>query len=129
MPGGYVYRESRLERQDDHDEFTPSTTTSVSEMRQVMGLNLDRIRNAVEVLACRILEQKLENCIEICRCQQCIEDMYCLTMNRTAPLYYHSAKSFATRLKDQGPPGDLIEALHRAADHAIFQVGQNPSHG
>ncbi len=103
-------------------------SSSMNEMRCVAGLSLDRIRNAVEVLACRMLEQKLGGCPEICQCQQCVEDMYCLALNRVPALYYHSASSFARRLDDQGPPSDILYALDRAIDHAILRVGDNPSH-
>lgn len=112
---------------DDDDEFV-GPQSSLVEMRQVRGFHLDRIRNAVEVLACRMLERKLDACPEICRCQHCIEDMYCVAMNRVPALYYHSASSFARRLEDQGPPTDILEALDRALDHAILRVGENPSH-
>ncbi|MFN7966312.1 MAG: late competence development ComFB family protein [Acidobacteriota bacterium] len=115
-------------RSENEPHQAPIATSSVSEMRRVFGVNVDRLRNAVEVLACRILERKLETCIEVCHCQQCIEDIYCLAMNRTPPLYYHSEKNFAQRLKDQGPPRDILQSLETAIDHAIVTVGQNPSH-
>ena len=105
-----------------------TSSSSIGEMRRVSGLSLDRIRNAVAVLACRMLEQKLSGCPEICQCQQCVEDMYCLALNRVPALYYHSASSFARRLEDQGPPSDILQALDRAIDHAILRVGDNPSH-
>lgn len=112
----------------DAGTATPERESSLREMRMVLGLPVDRIRNAVEVLACRMLERKLEGCPEVCKCQQCIEDMYCLALNRVPSLYYHSASSFARRLEDQGPPNDLLESLSRAIDHAIIRVGENPSH-
>ncbi len=96
------------------------------EMRRVLGHSLDGIRNAVEVLACRLLEQKLEKCPEIDKSKESIEDMYCLALNRVAALYYHSTTSFAMRLEEQGPPTDILEALDKAIDHAILKVGQNP---
>ena len=114
--------------QDSAGTATPERESSLCEMRTVRGLRVDRIRNAVEVLACRILEQKLESCPEVCQCQQCVEDMYCLALNRVPSLYYHSASSFARRLEDQGPPNDILESLGRAIDHAIMRVGDNPSH-
>ena len=107
---------------------TPERESSLREMRTVRGLRVDRIRNAIEVLACRMLERKLESVPEICQCQQCVEDIYCLALNRVPSLYYHSASSFARRLEDQGPPSDLLESLSRAIDHAIMRVGDNPSH-
>jgi hypothetical protein len=118
--------QSRDERKSE--ALAEETSSSLGEMRRVLGLSLDRIRNAIEVLACRILEQRLEGCPEVCRCHQCVEDMYCLALNRVPALYYHSASSFARRLEDQGPPSDIIQALDRAIDHAIIKVGQNPSH-
>jgi hypothetical protein len=114
--------------QDSAGTATPERESSLREMRTVRGLRVDRIRNAVEVLACRMLERKLESCPEVCQCQQCIEDMYCLALNRVPSLYYHSASSFARRLEDQGPPTDILESLSRAIDHAIMRVGDNPSH-
>ncbi len=114
--------------QDSAGTATSERESSLWEMRTVRGLRVDRIRNAVEVLACRILEQKLESCPEVCQCQQCVEDMYCLALNRVPSLYYHSASSFARRLVDQGAPKDIIESLSRAVDHAIMRVGDNPSH-
>jgi len=116
------------EREEQREPLSSSPATVEGEMRQVLGVRLDRIRNAVEVLACRMLEQKLERCPEVCRCQQCVEDMYCVALNRVPPLYYHSASSFARRLEDQGPPTDILEALDKAIDHAILVVGQNPAH-
>lgn len=113
----------------DTNDGQTAPVSSIAEMRRAMGINLDRIRNAVEVLTCRVLERKLEACVEICRCQQCVEDIYCMAMNRVPALYYHSEKSFARRLKDQGPPTDILQAIETALDHAIFTVGQNPSHG
>jgi hypothetical protein len=115
-------------RNEELPHEAPVATSSISEMRRVLGVNVDRLRNAVEVLTCRILERKLETCIEVCRCQQCIEDIYCLAMNRTPPLYYHSEKNFAQRLKDQGPPRDILQSIESAVDQAIVTVGQNPSH-
>lgn len=103
-------------------------TSCLGEMRRINGVPLDRIRNAVEVLACRMFERKLERIPEICRCQQCVEDMYCLALNHVQPLYYHSTSSFALRLEDQGPPTDIIDTIDRAIDHAIIRVGENPSH-
>ncbi len=103
-------------------------SSSVHEMRRISGVPLDRIRNAVEVLACRMLERKLEMIPEICHCRQCIEDMYCVALNRVPALYYHSTSSFARRLEDQGPPTDIMAALDAAIDNAIIKVGQNPSH-
>ncbi len=100
---------------------------SVGEMRQVFDFSLDRIRNAVEVLACRMLEQKLEGCPEIDRNQDLIDDIYCLALNRVPALYYHSASNFAQRLDDQGPPGDILAALDSALDYAILKVMENPS--
>ncbi len=110
------------------EEASSATESSLGEMRRVLGMSLDRIRNAIEVLACRMLEQRLAGCPEICQCQQCVEDMYCLALNRVPALYYHSASSFARRLEDQGPPSDILQALDRAIDTAILKVGQNPSH-
>ncbi len=118
----------RPKHEDPSQPRSPSPATVDGEMRRVFGVGLDRIRNAVEVIACRMLEQKLERCPEVCRCQQCIEDMYCVALNRVPPLYYHSASSFARRLEDQGPPTDILEALDEAIDHAILVVGQNPAH-
>lgn len=109
-------------------ELSGSRTSSIGEMRRVNGIHLDRIRNAVEVLACRMLERKLEQIPEVCHCQQCIEDMYCLALNRVPSLYYHSTSSFAMRLEDQGPPSDIMDQLDRAIDQAIMRVGENPTH-
>ncbi len=109
------------------DDQSDSGTTGVGEMRAVFGLSLDRIRNAVEVLACRMLEQKLERCPEIDRSKDVIEDIYCLALNRVPALYYHSASSFARRLEDQGPPTDILEALDKAIDYAIMKVLENPT--
>lgn len=109
-------------------EEHPGNESSLQEMRQILGFPLDRIRNAAEVLACRMLERKLQAIPEICRCRQCVEDMYCLALNRVPSLYYHSTSSFARRLDDQGAPTDIMDALDRAIDHAIMKVGQNPSH-
>jgi hypothetical protein len=100
----------------------------MGEMRRISSVPLERIRNAVEVLACRMFERKLERIPEICHCQQCIEDMYCIALNRVPSLYYHSTSSFAARLEDQGPPSDIMDQLDRAIDHAILRVGDNPSH-
>ena len=111
--------------QSSREQQLPAT--SVGEMRQIFGLSLDRIRNAVEVLACRMLEQKLEGCPEIDRNQDVIEDIYCLALNRVPALYYHSASSFARRLDDHGPPTDVLEALDKALDYAILKVMENPS--
>ncbi|MBP7148480.1 MAG: late competence development ComFB family protein [Acidobacteria bacterium] len=111
---------------DEQDEG--GVESSVREMRQVLGVSLDRIRNAGEVLVCRMLERKLEACIEVCRCQQCLEDMYCLALNRVPSLYYHSASSFARQMDVNGPPNDIFDALDRALDFAIIRVGENPSH-
>lgn len=105
-----------------------SPSTAAGEMRRIRDVPLDSIRNAVEVLACRLLEEKLSRIPEVCHCRQCIEDMYCLALNRVPALYYHSASSFARRLDDQGPPTDIMEALDRAIEHAIVKVGENPSH-
>lgn len=115
--------------QESHNTASPSsvTGTAVQEMRRVNGLSLDRIRNAVEVLACRMLEQKLKNCPEIDQSPESIEDMYCLALNRVPSLYYHSASSFARRLEDQGPPTDILAALDEAIDYAIMKVGEYPS--
>lgn len=115
-------------RPQDVVESHSIPTSSVGEMRRVTGIQLDRIRNAVEVLACRMLERKLEQIPEVCHCKHCIEDMYCLAMNRVPSLYYHSTSSFAARLEDQGPPTDIMDALDRAIDNAILKVGENPSH-
>ncbi|RMG46887.1 MAG: hypothetical protein D6718_04675 [Acidobacteria bacterium] len=120
-------RERRRQHRE-YDEPPRPRSSSLAEMRVALGMSLDRIRNAVEVLACRMLEQKLAACPEICRCQQCVEDMYCLALNRVPALYYHSTSSFARRLEDQGPPTDILQALDRAIDHAILKVGENPSH-
>ena len=109
-----------------HEEDSPSLGTSTPEMREVCGISLDRIRNAGEVLACRMLEQKLERCPEIDKSQDLIEDIYCLALNRVPALYYHSASSFAARLDDQGPPTDILEALDKALDYAILKVMENP---
>lgn len=109
-------------------ESSDGSISSLLEMRRVNGLSLDRIRNAVEVIACRLLEKKLSNMPEVCQCQQCVEDMYCVALNRVPALYYHSTSSFARRLDDQGPPGDILRALDGAIDQAIMKVGQNPSH-
>lgn len=103
------------------------SSAAQGEMRRVLGHSLDGIRNAVEVLACRLLEQKLEKCPEIDRSKESIEDMYCLALNRVPSLYYHSTTSFAMRLEEQGPPSDILEALDKAIDYAILKVGQNPS--
>jgi len=99
----------------------------LGEMRQIFDFSLDRIRNAVEVLACRMLEQKLEGCPEIDRNKDVIEDIYCLALNRVPALYYHSASSFARRLDDQGPPTDILAALDKALDYAILKVMENPT--
>jgi hypothetical protein len=114
------------ERLRDHSEHEIDGDPDVNEMRTVLGLSLDRIRNAIEVLACRMLEQKLNKCPEIDKSQESIEDMYCLALNRVPALYYHSASSFARRLEDQGPPTDILAALDEALDYAILKVGQNP---
>jgi len=102
--------------------------SSLGDMRRIGRVPLDRIRNAVEVLACRMLERKLEQIPEICHCQQCIEDMYCIALNRVPALYYHSTSSFARRLEDQGPPTDIMGQLDAAIDYAIMLVGQHPAH-
>lgn len=121
--------ETDSRRESNGATSTPGCESSLQEMRTVRGLRVDRIRNAVEVLACRVLERKLEACPEVCQCQQCVEDMYCLALNRVPSLYYHSASSFARRLEDQGAPNDILESLSRAVDHAIMRVGERPSHG
>ncbi|UCF67720.1 MAG: late competence development ComFB family protein [Acidobacteriota bacterium] len=112
----------------NEQDLAEQPSSSLAEMRHALGMSFDRIRNAVEVLACRLLEQKLLACPEICHCQQCVEDMYCLALNRVPALYYHSTSSFARRLEDQGPPTDILQALDRAIDRAILKVGENPSH-
>jgi hypothetical protein len=104
--------------------------SSVGEMRRVFGLSLDRIRNAVEVLACRMLEQKLEQCPEIDKTQDVIEDIYCLALNRVPALYYHSASSFARRFEGgESAPSDILQALDEALDYAILKVMENPQRG
>ena len=121
-------REEELSYEGENSAGQAAVTgTAVQEMRRVNGLSLDRIRNAVEVLACRMLEQKLKNCPEIDQSPESIEDMYCLALNRVPSLYYHSASSFARRLDDQGPPTDILAALDDAIDHAIMKVGEYPS--
>lgn len=112
-------------RERNHDASDESHA-SVQDMRFVLGVSLERIRNAVEVIACRMLEQKLRNCPEIDKSKESIEDMYCLALNRVPSLYYHSASSFASRLEEQGPPSDILAALDKAIDYAILKVGQNP---
>jgi hypothetical protein len=104
--------------------------SSMGEMRRVFGLSLDRIRNAVEVLACRMLEQKLEQCPEIDKTQDVIEDIYCLALNRVPALYYHSASSFARRFEGgESAPSDILQALDEALDYAILKVVENPQRG
>ncbi len=120
---GTLNEDYRFEREQD----TPPSS-SLGEMRRIGGIPLDRIRNAVEVLACRMLERRLERIPEICHCRQCVEDMYCLALNHVPALYYHSTSSFARRLEDQGPPTDIMKALDEAIDAAILKVGGNPSH-
>lgn len=112
----------------ESEPYQGPQASSLHEMRRINGVPLDRIRNAVEVLACRMLERKLDAIPEICHCKQCIEDMYCVALNRVPALYYHSTSSFARRLEDQGPPTDIMAALDAAIDHAIIKVGQNPAH-
>lgn len=106
----------------------PETASSVGEMRSVSGVSLDRIRNAVEVLACRMLEQKLDQCPEIDKTQDVIEDIYCLALNRVPSLYYHSASSFARRFEGgESAPSDILRALDEALDYAILKVIENPT--
>lgn len=112
-----------------HEKGSQTAPGGNYDMRQVCGFSLERIRNAVEVLACRMLEQKLERCPEIDKTKDLIEDIYCLALNRVPALYYHSASSFAQRLEDQGPPTDLLQSLDEALDHAIIKVMQNPKRG
>lgn len=119
-----MFDEKAFEKEPESDP----ASSSIHEMRRISGVPLDRIRNAVEVLACRMLERKLELIPEICHCRQCIEDMYCVALNRVPALYYHSTSSFARRLEDQGPPTDIMASLDAAIDNAIIKVGQNPSH-
>lgn len=122
---------SAYEKRPNDETETSATqsetaTTTMGEMRDCMGYSLDRIRNAVEVLACRMLEQKLEGCPEIDKSKEAIEDMYCLALNRVPSLYYHSTSSFAQRLEDQGPPTDILAALDEALDYAILRVTERP---
>lgn len=115
-------------QQPQDASFEPAS--SVGEMRRVFGLSLDRIRNAVEVLACRMLEQKLEQCPEIDKSQDVIEDIYCLALNRVPALYYHSASSFARRFEGgETAPSDILQALDEALDYAILKVIENPQRG
>lgn len=130
-PRGRSYGLEEIHVSDASTDRVPDGNAKTSpaaqgEMRRVLGHSLDRIRNAVEVLACRMLEQKLEKCPEIDKSRESIEDMYCLALNRVPSLYYHSTTSFAMRLEEQGPPSDILEALDKAIDYAILKVGQNP---
>jgi hypothetical protein len=112
------------------EDASLDSASSVGEMRRVFGLSLDRIRNAVEVLACRMLEQKLEQCPEIDKTQDVIEDIYCLALNRVPALYYHSASSFARRFEGgETAPSDILQALDEALDYAILKVMENPQRG
>jgi hypothetical protein len=130
-PGAGAGREETIVSEPLRDAYDdrpsgPSVTSSVSEMRTACGYRLERIRNAVEVLACRMLEQKLQRCPEIDKSREAVEDMYCLALNRVPSLYYHSTSSFARRLEDQGPPTDILAALDEALDYAIMKVAETP---
>jgi competence protein ComFB len=54
----------------------------------LFGIDLTDIRNLNEVLVVELLKKTLDKSKTICRCNDCIEDMYALSLIRLEPQYH-----------------------------------------
>ncbi len=95
---------------------------------KIVDIDVGHVRNAVEPAARASIAARLVAQPELCRCEQCVEDIYCLAMNRVPSLYFNMNSAFARRFVSEGAPQDIRESLERAIEYAIRTVREKPAH-
>jgi competence protein ComFB len=85
------------------------------------------VENESERLVFEELQRQLNNDESICRCEECVTDMFVMALNNVKPLYHHSLLGglYAAAAKDDPV---YSKSLKEAVSGAIEKVRKNPDH-
>ncbi len=96
----------------------------------VLGIDLTDVSNFNEDLVVELLEKSLKQKESICRCQNCIEDMYSLSLKRLEPRYHPNA--IVEKGSGIGLYESAQEAFSKKAEEEVLKaieiVINNPHH-
>ena len=89
--------------------------------------DLEDLKNETEEFVFQELEMQLDKISDddICKCQDCVLDMICLTLNKLQPRY---RVSLMGSLYAKVESGDLEKEIQETVNDVIMKVSQNPGH-
>lgn len=88
---------------------------------------LEELRNESEEFVFQELEKQLDaiNDDDICKCQDCVLDMICLSLNQLEPRYRVSLMgTLYAKVESQ----ELEDKIAKTVTDVLMKVSQNPGH-
>lgn len=97
-------------------------------MPLVNDYDLSNLKNHTEEMVFRVMEEQLGKLSEeeVCKCQDCVLDMVCLSLNNLKPKYRVSLMGniYSTATDD-----DFDKKVETAVEEAVAKISINPAHG
>ena len=89
--------------------------------------DLNELKNETEQFLLEELEVQLNGIPDedVCKCQECVLDMACLSLNNLTPRY---RVSLLGTLYTQVPDKRLSQDIQKVVSDVIQKISQNPSH-
>ncbi len=89
--------------------------------------DLEELRNETEEFVFQELEKQLDGISDddICKCQDCVLDMICLSLNQLDPRY---RVSLMGTLYAKVESKELEDKITRTVTDVLMKVSQNPGH-
>ncbi len=89
--------------------------------------DLSNLKNHTEELVFRVMEEELEHISDedVCKCQDCVLDMICMSLNKLQPRYRVSLMGsiYSTALD-----GEFEQDVKNAVREAIEKISLNRAH-
>ena len=89
--------------------------------------DLSNLKNHTEELVFRVMEEELNKIPneDICKCEDCVLDMICLSLNKLQPRY---RVSLMGTIYSTASDGDFEKEVSEKVKEAIGKISINPAH-
>lgn len=89
--------------------------------------DLSNLKNHTEELVFRVMEEELRLIPDedICKCQDCVLDMICLSLNKLQPRY---RVSLMGTIYSTASDGDFEDEVRQVVRESIETISINPAH-
>ncbi|MDC7218593.1 MAG: late competence development ComFB family protein [Spirochaetales bacterium] len=89
--------------------------------------DLSNLKNHTEELLFRIMEEELEKISDedVCKCEDCVLDMVCMSLNKLAPRY---RVSLMGSIYSTAQDGEFEEEVRNAVLEAVEKISLNRAH-